>query len=1052
MSTSDLPTQPGDAAGSQPPTVEIPQETLGLAPPLPAMRPGTEKASASSPSVRVPGFEVLQELGRGGMGVVYKARQLDLGRIVALKMILAGVQAGAEERRRFRVEGEAIGRLQHPNIVSVYEVGEVDVGAGPPRPYMALEFCPGGTLAERLAGTPLSPPAAASLIEKLAQGVQAAHAAGVVHRDLKPSNMLLAEASGGRQPPVEPAPPGVAGTGDSRPPLAALTPKITDFGLAKLLREDAGQTNTGAVMGTPSYMAPEQAQGSKDIGPACDVYALGAILYECLTGRPPFKASTALDTIQQVVYDEPAPPTRLQSRVPRDLETICLECLRKEPGKRYASAALLAADLRAFQEGRPIAARPVGSLERAWKWAKRKPALAGMAAACLVVAAVSFALVTWKWTDASRARDDARREEARALRALERAEASLYFNQVALADREWAGNNPARALAVLESCREALRGWEWHYLRRSCEGGLLTLNGHRGRVTCVAWSRDWSRLASGGLDRRVLVWDPATGKILQEMEPNHPVYSLAFSPDRRRLAAACGDGVVRLWNVPLGTLSKTLRGHKGAATAVAFGPDDLVATGGEDERVLLWDSRTGQRKGELKGHANTVAGLGFDPKGRLASVGYDNALIVWDGQTQKQLFRHEGHRDGITAVSFGPDGKRIATGGGDQAVALWDGAGGGLLQVLRGHKGAVMGVSFTPDGERLVSGGQDRLVRVWDVRTGQAVLTLSGHREAVLGIAVRGDGLRLASASGDRTVKLWDAVHEPTCLTLPDAFGEVRSAAFTPDGKALAALGEDGKLRFRDAARLQPLWTLASGAGFLAFDFGRKDLVACACEDRTVEIHDLSSRRRRRSLKGHTGRLTCVSFSPGARWLASAGHDQVVRLWDVERGRLLHELPGHADAVRCLAFHPDGELLASGGDDRTVKLWKVTGEPAGAFNPGVEQVRSLAFDAEGRLAVAGRSGEVVLFSSDLATKEYALKAHDGGALRVVFTPDAKRLVTSGADHSVKVWDARTGLEVLYLRGHKDAVAALAVRPDGKVVASGGRDQTLKLFSGEPLAR
>jgi hypothetical protein len=294
----------------------------------------------------VPGYEIVRELGRGGMGVVYQARQTKLSRPVALKMILAGSHAGADDLARFQTEAEAIARLRQPNIVQVYEVGEHEG-----KPYFSLEFCGGGSLENKLGGTPLPPKEAASLVETLARAMQAAHEQHVIHRDLKPANVLLAEDG---------------------------TPKITDFGLAKKL-DEAGQTASGAVMGTPSYMAPEQA-GGKAVGPLADVYALGAVLYECLTGRPPFKGPTAMDTILQVAAEEPVPPTQLQPGTPRDLETVCLKCLQKEPSRRYASACALADDLRRFQDGEPIVARPVGRLERAWKWARRRPAAAALLA------------------------------------------------------------------------------------------------------------------------------------------------------------------------------------------------------------------------------------------------------------------------------------------------------------------------------------------------------------------------------------------------------------------------------------------------------------------------------------------------------------------------------------------------------------------------------------------------------------------------------------------------------------------------------------------------
>jgi urea transport system substrate-binding protein len=310
----------------------------------------------------VPGYEILAEVGRGGMGVVYKARQSKLNRLVALKMILSGGHAGEADLARFRTEAEAVARLQHPNFVQVYEIGE---HGG--LPYLSLEFCPGGSLEHRLAGAPLPPREAAALVEVLARAMESAHGKGVIHRDLKPANVLLGEHD---------------------------TPKITDFGLAKKL-DEVGPTVTGAVMGTPSYMAPEQAGGkSKEIGPACDTYALGAILYECLTGRPPFKAATNLDTILQVISEEPRAVRQCRPDVPRDLETICLKCLAKRPDDRYASAADLADDLRRFLQGEPIRGRRVGRGERALKWAKRRPAAAlllgllGLAALALLLGAV----------------------------------------------------------------------------------------------------------------------------------------------------------------------------------------------------------------------------------------------------------------------------------------------------------------------------------------------------------------------------------------------------------------------------------------------------------------------------------------------------------------------------------------------------------------------------------------------------------------------------------------------------------------------------------------
>lgn len=379
-------------------------------PPADGAGTGIDRARAGSAHARanrflIHGYELLGVLNRGGVGVVYKARQLQLNRLVALKMLIAGPHAGPQQVERFRIEAETLANLGHPNIVQIHEVGEVE-----DRPYYAMEFVEGGSLADKLAGTVLPAREAAQLVGTLAGAIAAAHQRGIVHRDLKPANILLA--SGGREPPED--------SGGSRSPLADAIPKISDFGLAKRVDSESNvrdrQTQSGAILGTPCYMAPEQAEGkTREIGPLVDVYALGAMLYEMLAGRPPFRGETTLDTLEQVRLQEPLPPSRLQPKVPRDLETICLKCLQKEPRKRYASAAALAGDLQRFLAGEPIKARPTSTWERAAKWAKRQPALAGLSVACGVAVVSLLAVWTVLTVQLQAERDLARQEQQRAL-------------------------------------------------------------------------------------------------------------------------------------------------------------------------------------------------------------------------------------------------------------------------------------------------------------------------------------------------------------------------------------------------------------------------------------------------------------------------------------------------------------------------------------------------------------------------------------------------------------------------------------------------------------
>ena len=327
------------------------------------LRDFKQPLAALFPNLRlVGGYALLEEIGQGGMGVVYKARQVQLDRLVAIKMLRSG-SSSRDDLIRFRTEAEAVAALAHPGIVQIHEVGEHEG-----RPYISLEYVEGGSLDKYLAGKSIPPREAAAIVQAIATTIEFAHRHGVVHRDLKPANILLSRGSGG------------------------LTPKVTDFGLAKKLDGD-GHTRAGEVVGTPAYMAPEQAEGRLDIGPAIDVYAIGAILYECLTGKPPVTGHSFGEMMAKVRDDEPIPPRQLEARVPRDLETICLACLRKDPSRRYASAAHLAADLARFLEGRPVEARRVGPIERLSKWARRRPSAAALAAVCCLFLAAVLAAV-----------------------------------------------------------------------------------------------------------------------------------------------------------------------------------------------------------------------------------------------------------------------------------------------------------------------------------------------------------------------------------------------------------------------------------------------------------------------------------------------------------------------------------------------------------------------------------------------------------------------------------------------------------------------------------
>jgi WD40 repeat protein/serine/threonine protein kinase len=937
------------------------QHEARTVPPLPA------PAAGDVPGLpEVPGYELLAELGRGGMGVVYQARQTALDRVVALKMILAGGHAGEHDLARFRTEAEAVARLRHPNVVQIHEVGQQNG-----LPYFSLEFCEGGSLEKKLAGTPLPPREAARLVETLARAMEAAHQKGIIHRDLKPANVLLAEDG---------------------------SPKITDFGLAKKLEEGAGQTGTGDVLGTPSYMAPEQAGGrARQVGTLADVYDLGAILYECLTGRPPFKAATVMDTLLQVLSEEPVPVQHLQPKVPRDLETITLKCLQKEPGKRYATAADLADDLRRFQAGKPVVARPVGRLERGWRWCRRNPAVAASLAVVALALCGGAGVATWQAVEAraqagraeealadrntalgearasaeeqkqarqaeQQAREAAQRQEQLANQRLRKSEWLVYAAQIGLAQREWQDGNVGHARDLLDACQWNLRGWEHRYLCTLFNSNQHTFRGHTAEVHSVAFSPDGKHLATASADQSVKVWDAASGQETLTLKGHtKEVLSVAFSPDGKRLASGSWDGTVKVWDAATGQETLSLQGHTAEVYSVAFSPDgNRLASASYDRTVRIWDAQTGQETLSLKGHSDQVKSVTFSRDGqRLASASRDGTVKVWDAGTGLETLSLKG---ASAAVAFSPDGTRLA--GGDDTVQVWEAATGQETFTLRGHTGALTSVAFSPDSKRLASASQDHTVKVWDTATGQETLSLKGHTGLVSSVAFSPDGKRLASASHDRTVRVWDAATGQEILSLKGYTSDVYSVVFSPDGKRLASCGHG-----------------------------------------TVKVWDAATGQQTLAPKWHTGALESVAFSPDGTCLVSPSLDGTVKVWDAATGQERFTFEIHRGAVYHVAFSPDGKRLASASSDETVKV----------SNPA--------------------TGEATL----------TLRGHTGWVTSVAFSPDGKRLVSGGDDHTVKLWNAETGQQILTLKGHTGSVTSVAFSPDGKRLASASDDKTVKVW-------
>ncbi len=1034
----------------------------------------------------VPGYEIEGVLGRGGMGVVYKARHLALKRNVALKMILNRGHAGPRELARFRIEAEAVARLQHPNIVQIHEVGEADG-----HPYCALEFVEGGNLARKIKGQPLPSRESARLVVALARAMQLAHSRNVVHRDLKPANILL-------------TPDGM--------------PKISDFGLARQLDSDRGQTQAGTLMGTPSYMAPEQASGrGHEAGPAADVYALGAILYACLVGRPPFKGQTVVETLDQVRTQEPVPPSHCQKNVPLDLETICLKCLRKEPETRYASAAELADDLERFLAGEPILARPALVGERLLKWARRRPtqaaAFALLVLSLLLGSGAAVALSLWQTAEngrrtteaalikeaaartnaeeAKKQAEQAKEGESAARDAVEQSNKNLtvalkdaadardgqkrlrYFGLMQSALQEWGVGEVARARRRLAAAPKEWRQWEYGYVARLCNPELLTLDGHSRPIRAVVFSPDGRRFASGGDDSFILVRDSATLKLIRKIDlPSGCTPGLAFNPDGTLLAGSGTDGSVRIWDAATGELARPqFQKHtqRSDVNAVAFAPDGRrVASAGFGETdVLVWDSVDATILFSLVGHDRYISAVAFSPDGKsIASASADETVKLWDSATGK-LVRTLKHRAGVRAVSYSADSKRLATACDNNAISVWNTETGTLVRSLTGHTDEATCVSLSADGKRVASGSIDRSVRLWDVETGKELLTHTGHTHKVWTVAFSPDGKRIVSGGHDGAVKVWGLAPVRDAQTLAGHTTRVRRVAFGADSKRLVSGGgtfdkEDGSIKVWDLTT--GLTLLSLGGKFpciwaVAFSPDGRQIVGGG-DQGFLKVWDAQGRNLF-ELSGHKGSVYDAVFSPDGKLIASAGDSgprdkegragDAITLWDATTGRPVRTFEGQEKAVHGICFSPDGRRLASAGDQGDVRVWDVaTGELRHTLRGHSSYARCVQFSADGRrLASTSIHGDVRLWDAETGTEERIIRGHEDAVWAVAFHPDGKRLVSGGNDFRVQLWDAATGDEVLSLKVHEGAITGLVFSPDGQRLASASADGTIRVWDGTP---
>jgi WD40 repeat protein/serine/threonine protein kinase len=1023
-------------------------------------------------------FRILREIGRGGMGIVYEAEQLSLGRRVALKVLPFAAAMDAKHLQRFKNEAQAAAHLQHQNIVPVHYVG-CERGVH----FYAMQFIEGQTLAaliqelRQLAGrqlpvTPDPTGAASSLAGELASGhwappqrnepdlppttdyvpgaapSAAATAAATLstERSTQSRGFFRAAAHLGVQAAealehahqlgvihrdIKPANLLIQSEPGMSAPAIRLW--VTDFGLARL-GTDPGLTMTGDLLGTIRYMSPEQALAKRvPIDHRTDIYSLGVTLYELLTLEPAYNGRNREEVLRQIAFEEPRPPRRINKSVPAELETIVLKAMAKNPGERYATAQELADDLKRFLEDKPIKAKRPSLRQRTVKWARRHKTVVRSAVVVLVLAVAALAVSTVLIWQKNRELSQTLERERQFL---ERERRNGYFQTIALAERAWSANNLRRMNQLLEYCPPDLRGWEWHYL----DGLRLKVFSplrHDSAVLCAVFSPDGKHIASSSQDGKVTLWDAKSGQRLFQFRAHEShARSVAFSPDGQRLATASWDKTVKIWDVQtlaknrdpsaLPVLGTSSIGFMGSP----LGPGPFIATSALVPRRIDPSPLHTLRTGPEVIFWTAV----FSPDGRcLATSGNRNAsgrvypgeVKIWDPVAGKELCTLEGQEERAwSALAFSPDSQWLATGHKDNVVNIWDVRTGRKRRTFRGHTVGVQCVAFSPDGRLLASGaGNSRdfespgEVKVWDVASGRQLLNLRGHTGLISTVAFTPDG-RLASGGPDQTIKLWDLATGQAALTLHGHFDRVWTLAFSPNGHQLVSASDDLTVRVWDAT---PLQGLADPAWL--------------------------------TLRGHQGSVRSVAFSPDGRSLASAGLDKTVKVWDAWTGKELTTLRVDR-AVVGVAYSPDGRQLASGGATM-LRTWDTTTwKEIRSFPQTPNGISSVAFSpTDGKLLAAAGSDQVgkIVWIINPTNGEviHRLRGHNWAIICVAFDRTGQVAASASLDRTVHIWDVRTGKELVTLEPeHAGAATSVAFSPDGKYLASGSMDRTVKIWNAQ----
>ncbi len=1026
-------------------------------------------------------FTLKRVLGSGGFGVVYLAEDADLEREVAVKIPHLG-GLSPDVRRRFLQEGTAAAGLHHPHIVQVHQSG-----AHRGVCFLVSEYCPGRTLRQLLRERHAAErreehfvEAAARIILKLAEAAEHAHQNGVVHRDIKPANVILDE----------------RGARDGLP----FCPKLTDFGTAKFLGASQSVTSSGLLIGTAPYMAPEQISSGGEVGPACDIYALGVLLYELVAGRLPLEGSDSGDTIRKVVSQEPFPLHRAVAGIPRDLSAICACCLEKNPSRRYASAGHLARDLERFLNHEPTAARPLGPAARLFRWSRRNPLPLTVMAAITLVFALAVLGLAWH-SEALRTMNNRLREANRkAVRMKDLAEQSeiharrlRYASDIRLAEKSWREGDPKGVREILarhvpQSAQPDFRGFEWHFLRRAAAARTETVVAVGSPLYCIGLSPDGEFFATAGQDSVLRIYERSTGTLRRAIRSGQgEVNGLAFSPDGRMLASTGDDGSFRLWRVADGKPLNRLSAHDGLAFGVAFTRDaERLVTCGSDGLVHVW--KDGQKQATYRDHRARVEAIAVSADGRwFASVGKDRALVVRAIETGQLQFRWDEGQGTLASVAFAPDSSRVAVveaSGETKWLRLFD-LETGSLELERQHPDGIRSVAFSPDGDRVLTSDNVGIVRIWDVASPNGPKDNDGeprefwhaHDSRVHAAVFEPGGDSLLSVGQDGRVRRSDRAEAADryvldCDRLAKLTGRTRdllafhNVAFHPDGRQLLVSAHSGiaivHVGSHRPVEFQPgeqprVWvrvaTSSRGPGIAVGGSSTRAMAADAEQvPAIVEVWDAATELKRRVLMTRRNcNINDLCFSPAGDILAvvlSRQWDEdapkQLLLLDPRSGEQLGEFPA-ASGTRARITR-DGRRLVY-GIRREIRLVDLHSRREQVIHDAhTASMSGLSLSGDGKwLATCDEGRELKLWNLETLQPHAVMPDHQGSISALEFSADCRSLLSSSHDGTVKVWSVASGQLLMDLHRGSEGVNHMALSPDGTRLAVVEGRERIRLY-------